>query len=239
MRVRRLVGSLATGALAVGLVGLGSPGQAVTAIAPELTVTVTGANPIIAGGATGTEFTMLVTNPNNFTIPVAIGGVPASGLTLQNVSVKELTPSTECMLSPTDPNQFVCMTGKEAPQPQALTENEPDVGLPAKASLTVVATYLAEPWVPTSTKSFCSIATVLGATPREFCGLTPPRAPQDLAPQPSPTPPIYTEKSTSVDVKALADLRLTATDAAHTEPGKDATCRSRSRIWVRRWPCTS
>ena len=223
MKVRRIVGTLATGALAVGLVGLGSPGQAVTPIAPELTVTVTGANPIIAGGATGTEFTMLVTNPNNFTIPVAVGGVPASGLTLQNVSVKELTPSTDCMLSPTDPNQFVCMTGKEAPQPQALTENDLDVGLPAKASLTVVATYLAEPWVPTSSKSFCSVAIVLGASPREFCGLTPTRVPQDLTVQRGAPSPIYTEKSTSVDVKALADLQLTSTGAAQTDPGKQAS----------------
>ena len=222
MRVRRLVGSLAAGALAVGLVGLGSPGQAVTPTAPDLTVTVTGANPIIAGGATGTEFTMVVTNPNNFAVPVAVAGVPATGLTLTKVSVKELTPTTDCKLSPSDPNQFVCMTdGDKTPQPQSPVPNTPISGLPAKGSLTVVAEYLAEPWVRTSTKSFCSVATILGATPMSYCGLTL-DAPQELAPQPGASP-IYTEKSTSVDVKALADLQLTSTGAAQTDPGRQAT----------------
>jgi uncharacterized repeat protein (TIGR01451 family) len=206
-----------------GVLGLAAPAQAGNATnGLTMEVTRSGASPIVSGAGTTTEFTVVVTNPANNTgeQPVNLQGTAESGLTM--VKVESVNNRLDCVNQTT---YFQCtaygQAGIESADPQ--NGGGAPMLVPGE-SATVKVTYTAEAWVPTSTKTFCSgLLSLLQSPPNEIlaspCGIQPPDAAPLLVEPPSP----WIEKTATVDVRALADLELTASGASQTDPGKEAT----------------
>ena len=222
MRTAKVIGVVAGGALAVGLTGLGSPVSAkpVDPLPLTLEVTRSGPSPIVAGSGVQTEFTVVVSNPaTNPLQPVALLGNAVPDLTL--VDVVSVNGRLDCEKST---NYYTCTALATPPiiYPDAQEVSPSALMLSPGESATVKVTFLAEPWVRTSTQTFCSGVRAPLQIPGTEQGFTPPCGiVRDGAP--SPVESFWTEKTATADVQALSDLQLTATGASQTDPGKEAT----------------
>jgi uncharacterized repeat protein (TIGR01451 family) len=220
MRTAKVMSVVVGGALAVGLTGLGGPVSAkpVDPLPLTLEVTRSGPSPIVAGSGVQTEFTVVVTNPAaNPQQPVSLWGNAVPDLTL--VDVVSVNGRLDCVNSTT---YYSCTALATPPIVSPDTEEGPSALMLAPGeSATVKVTFLAEPWVRTSTQTFCSgvrAPLLIPGTEEGFlppCGIV-----RDGAP--SQVESLWIEKTATVDVQALADLVLTATGASQTDPGKVA-----------------
>jgi uncharacterized repeat protein (TIGR01451 family) len=178
-------------------------------------------NPVLAGSPDGTEFTVTVTNPNEYALPVVVLGAAETGSILQEVTAKD--DRAACTNAGT---YYQCIATEKPPPPPAApqrgeSDNRPM--LAAGETLTLYIKYAAEAWVPTSTLSTCVAAngTAYAPEPEKAlalpCGISAPGL-VEQAPDPE-----WIEKTAPFDVVSQADLVLTAVDAPQTAPGAQAT----------------
>ncbi len=203
MHMRRRISVLAALALATMGVTLATPANA-TPNPITITKVRTGANPIVAGSSSGTQFTITVTNNYGEPLEVGVFDQAPGGMTLTGVS----SPTLTCIVETT--TYVSCV-------PAVLNPG---------ASATVVLTAVAEAWVRPGPLVNCAFASPFLGAPAAVtrvepavvsCGVT--------APGVEPQNGLNPTAVASVDVINDADMELTASHASQydqVDPGNQA-----------------
>ena len=200
----RMFASLSAAALVASGVAFAPPASAGDE-PPTITKERTGANPIVAGSSSGTQFTITVTN--NYVQPYSFG---VSDIAPPGMILTGATSSTWTNCS-VETYGISCSPAELAP------------GVPA----TLVVTAVAAAWVRPSTLINCAFIGQAYTAPEVARAVTPsvPQGCAIRAPEVTPSNGFYGYAEASVDVINDADMELTASHVAQydvVDPGNQA-----------------